>query len=128
METWLPAYGWENCYEVSNLGQVRSIDRVVMRSNGIPQTVKGRVLKTPPATVGYPHVHLWDHGRNKTIMVHQLVLESFLHARPDGMEVCHNDGDRSNNKLENLRWGTPSSNRFDSVLHGTHGWLKRNGK
>ena len=52
-------------------------------------------------------------------MVHQLVAEAFLGPCPQGMEVCHNDGDRANNKLENLRYDTRKANHADKRVHGT---------
>lgn len=59
-------------------------------------------------------------GTTKTRLVHQLVLEAFIGPRPDGMEGRHLDGDRFNNRLDNLAWGTPKQNTADSIAHGTH--------
>src|SRR5699024_9822191 len=52
--------------------------------------------------------------------VHSLVAESFIGARPEGMEVCHSDGNKTNNHVANLRFGTSSDNELDKVRHGTH--------
>ena len=52
--------------------------------------------------------------------IHILVLTSFTGRRPNGMVVCHIDGDKSNNRLDNLRWGTPKENIGDKIKHGTH--------
>lgn len=50
---------------------------------------------------------------------------AFVGAEPDGMEVCHNDGDPMNNVLSNLRYDTHSSNMLDCVSHGRHLWAKK---
>ena len=52
--------------------------------------------------------------------LHILMLETFVGPRPEGMLALHNDGDPSNNSLDNLRWGTPSDNSHDALRHGTH--------
>lgn len=53
-------------------------------------------------------------------LIHQLVLEHFVSPRPEGMDACHNDGSRTNNRLENLRWDTRKGNFADKIKHGTH--------
>ncbi len=58
-------------------------------------------------------------GVKRMIKIHHLVLEAFVGPRPDGMEACHNNGDRFDNRPSNLRWGTRSSNRIDSYNHKT---------
>lgn len=57
-------------------------------------------------------------GRSK-VAVHTLILETFVGPRPEGMEACHFDGDRANNRLANLRWDTPAGNAADKGRHGT---------
>jgi len=52
--------------------------------------------------------------------VHRLVLEAFIGPAPKGTICCHNDGDPTNNRLENLRWDTHSSNTRDAIRHGTY--------
>jgi hypothetical protein len=53
------------------------------------------------------------------LLVHRLVLETFVGSCPEGMEGCHGDGDKTNNALLNLRWDTPKSNTCDRIRHGT---------
>lgn len=120
-ELWRPVVGYEGWYEVSTRGGVRSVDRVVVTSNGKRRTFPGVVLAqgTLPDT-GYRTVGLKRNGTTKRVLVHRLVLEAFVGPSPAGHECCHKDGDPANNSLENLRWGTKSENVRDQVRHGTH--------
>lgn len=70
-------------------------------------------------TWGYSHVALSDGQAGKTITIHSLVLAAFVGPCPPGMEACHYNGNRQDNRLENLRWDTPSSNADDRRRHGT---------
>lgn len=120
-EQWRPVVGHEGAYEVSNRGQVRSVDRTVQLGNST-KTIRGKVLKL--RDFGSPHprkaVTLYQNGKPKVRLVHHLVLEAFVGPRPPGMEGCHNNGDATENTPANLRWDTRASNIRDSVTHGTH--------
>lgn len=113
-ERWLPVPGYEGYYEVSDRGSVRSVDRV---------TTHGRRRKSQPIrgnyAKGYLLVQLNKDGEVRMAGVHTLVAAAFIGPRPDGLHVCHNDGQRDNNVLSNLRYGTPESNQADRKLHGT---------
>ncbi len=118
-EEWRTLPGWENHYEVSNLGQVRSVSRVVMHS-GYAITTLPRVLKIhPDPKSGHLKVSLCRDGIESKRWVHQLVLETFVGPMPQGLEGCHNDGDSSNNRVDNLRWDTHEENMRDARRHGT---------
>ena len=106
-------------YQVSDHGRVRGLDRTTTTTNGQVRHYKGKILSTPLNTGGYQTVHLYTHGKSRKRYVHALVAEAFIGPRPEGMEVCHNDGDPTNNSLENLRYGTRSDNMLDRVRHGT---------
>lgn len=117
-EEWRAVPGYEGAYEVSSLGRVRSLDRVVespTAKRGYPKLMRGRLLKPQRHSAGYLHVGL---SRRIRIISH-LVLEAFRGPRPDGEEACHNNGDKWNNVLGNLRWGTHTYNCADRVAHGT---------
>src|SRR5262249_16947286 len=62
---------------------------------------------------GYPSVQLYGSGRHWQVNVPVLVLVVFIGPRPEGMEVCHENGIRTDNRLANLRWGTRKSNHLD---------------
>ncbi len=107
-------------YEVSDIGRIKSLPRVVMRSNGAPQTVKERILKPYPDRKGYLYHNLIVDGEKKRVYVHQAVALTFIGPRPPGALCLHGDGDNQNNCASNLRYGSLSDNSLDAVKHGTH--------
>lgn len=119
IENFKPVPGYEGYYEVSDHGTVRSVQRVVMRSNGAPQTVRARVLKAYPGKTDYLSTSLSKNGRVKSWNIHTLVMRAFVGPLPDGMEVRHLDGNAQNNHLSNLRYGTHAENVQDMLRHGT---------
>lgn len=120
LERWLPVLSYVGYYEVSERGNVRSIDRVIPRRAGGPQRIRGRTLKRSVTQGGYENVSLCDGtGNVRTQRVHSLVLTAFVCPRPDGLVACHNDGNPQNNNLSNLRWDTQSNNLGDMRRHGT---------
>lgn len=118
-EIWRDIPGYEGAYQVSNLGRVRSLDRLVKRKDGHGNTsvdwqYKGRILSTRPKTCGHLVVGL---GANNTKLVHRLVLLAFVGPPQEGEECLHGDGNPANNRLENLRWGTRRENKRDERDH-----------
>lgn len=110
----MPVVGLEGQYEVSDAGDVRSLDRVVTRKDGRQHRVTGKTLKGWCTPAGHRSVYL----AGKVCYVHRVVLTAFVGPCPDGMEGCHNNGNPTDNRLENLRWGTRSENSRDTVRHG----------
>ncbi len=80
--------------------------------------------KLQPGSKGYLLVGLQATGKRRMAKVHQLVLEAFQGPRPPGAESRHLDSVRTNNKLDNLVWGTPTENRRDAVREGRHNLQK----
>ena len=122
-ENWKPVVGYEGLYEVSDHGNVRSLDREVETSNqhgSFVRKYKGRALNPKANTNGRLQVNLCRDGQMSWRLVHRLVLEAFRGSCPDGHECCHYDDDPTNNRLENLRWDTRSENILDRVRNGTH--------
>jgi hypothetical protein len=118
-ERWKPVVGWEGLYEVSDQGRVRSRPRIIHKRNGRKQTVRARVRKTPVASNGYKMLALYRDGVGCFFCVHALVLEAFCGARPAGYETRHKNGDKLDNRLANLAYGTCSENYDDRRKHGT---------
>ncbi|HDU8695027.1 NUMOD4 motif-containing HNH endonuclease [Morganella morganii] len=130
-ERWVPAYQWENLYEVSDLGRIRSIERTGKTQFGVRKYGGGIVNPIKHKANGYLVVNLTSSGgRRKQVLVHRLVIMSFLGTSPKGMECCHNNGDRQDPRLVNLRWDTRKNNHADKKIHGTwqggenNGWHK----
>jgi hypothetical protein len=76
---------------------------------------------------GYMTVNLSEGGEATRITVHRVVLESFIGLRPEGMQARHKDGNPANNRISNLKWGSPSENEADKATHGTKANGSRNG-
>lgn len=102
---WLPVVGYEDIYDVSAAGGVRN-------------RKTGRVLKQGTSDTRYKVVVLWKGKKGTSKAVHRLVLEAFV-GPGDGMDACHADGTRDNNRVDNLRWGTRKENMADAIRHGT---------
>lgn len=115
-EHWKPIPGYEGSYEVSDLGRVRSLDRITDRG----RKWQGKTMTPSSLRSGYQIVTLWREGKQKTPLVHRLVLFAFVGPAPDGTEALHANGNPADNELLNLSWGTHSENQFDQVSHGTH--------
>ena len=98
--------GYEGFYEVNELGEVRSVDRIVELRNGGTRKCKGRVLKLKMDGGGYPVVDLSKNNVAKTRQVHRLVAETFI-PNPDNLpQIHHKNHVRTDNRVENLQWVT----------------------
>lgn len=115
-EEWRAIPGYEDSYEVSSLGRVRSLAREVAHPRMGRMPVRGRVLKSHASGPGYPSVSLYAGGIGRGHFVHRLVLTAFdPRVDADEMQVNHIDGDKTNSALGNLEWVTPSENMEHAV-------------
>lgn len=102
-EEWRPVVGYEGLYEVSNLGRVKSLDRVVNAKNGSTAVKRGKILKGG-FTKGYVLYLFNTGGKRKYITGHRLVAEAFI-PNPEGLPLInHKDEDKTNNAVWNLEW------------------------
>lgn len=110
----------DGVYEFSSHGRVRSLDRIRPhgRWQGKTQLVKGRVLKPFTNGNGYQVVCLYLDDGPKKFYVHRLVLIAFCGLPPQNCEACHADANKSNNHIDNLRWGSKSENYNDKIVIG----------
>ena len=122
-EVWVPAIGFEKHYEVSNLGKVRSLDRLAKNSRGDGYRIwKGRELSLNlKNNRKYINCKLSVDGKTYTRQLHWLILASFkLKPSAEKYHVNHIDGDKRNNRLDNLEWVTPQENIRHAVETGLH--------
>jgi hypothetical protein len=119
VERWRPIPGWAGYYEASDLGRIRSVDRVITyRGSRIKVAHKGRILATKSGPKGHRCVTLSLNNADYYYTVHRLVLLTFVGPPPDGFQGCHNNGIPTDNRLTNLRWDTQSENMRDVIRHG----------
>lgn len=121
-EIWKPVVGYEGSYEVSNLGNVRGLDRIKINAIGRKQHTLGRLLIKQSTYWGYHKVRLsmYDNGKSKAkgVFVHRLVADAFIHNPEKKPQVNHIDGDKTNNNVNNLEWNTQSENQNHAVKTG----------
>lgn len=100
-EIWKDIKGYEGLYQVSNLGNIKSLFRYK------------KILKPTKNTLGYLKVSLYKDKKIKVMSVHRLVAEAFLENTNNFTDINHKDGNKTNNKVENLEWCT----RQQNILH-----------
>lgn len=114
-EIWKGIEGYEGIYQVSNLGRVKSLERVVRHNCGGSKIVRERILKTHICSSGYIGACLALNGGKKTALVHRLVAIAFLQNPEKKKAVNHKDGNKSNNNLNNLEWVTYKENMTHAI-------------
>lgn len=117
-ENWKDIPGYEGRYQASDLGRVRSVDRMatyVGRWGVTQRKHRGRILKTQPLN-GYRTCHISDETGRQLILVHRAVALAFL---GEGIEVNHKDKNRANNCASNLEWVTRLENMQHAVQTGS---------
>lgn len=107
-EIWKDIEGYEDLYQVSNYGAIKSLDRFILRNDGVTQFKKGQVITPTANSDGYYQLKLCKNGKSHTYKVHQIVAKHFLTKPNDyemrNYEVNHKDYDRKNNNVNNLEW------------------------
>lgn len=110
-EIWKDIKDYEGYYQVSNLGNVRSIGRMIDRRNSQNYFLSSKLLKQFDNGCGYKTVCISKSSKPKKMYVHRLVAEAFL-INPDNLpEVNHKDENKANNSVDNLEWCTPKYNK-----------------
>lgn len=118
-EEWMPVMGYEGYYEVSNFGNIRSLDRTYTNRCGVTKKKKGRLLKLSSDQRGYKICGLYVNGKGKSVRVHRLVALNFIPNPHNLPEINHKDEDKTNNYVGNLEW-------CDSKYNKNYGtWRKK---
>ena len=110
-EIWRDIKDYEGFYQVSNLGRIKSLDRVVINVNGKKSLYKGKVLSIHYDKNGYVKVCLNKNNKRRKFSVHRLVAEAFIPNPNNYPEVNHIDEVKTNNKVSNLEWCTSEYNK-----------------
>lgn len=106
IEIWKDIKGFEGIYQASNLGRVKSLERL----DAIGRKLKESIKKPTRGRDGYYRIQLWKQSIGKAYQVHRLVWSAFNGPIPEGMQVNHIDEKPSNNSLSNLNLMTPKEN------------------
>lgn len=123
-EEWRAVPGFEGFYEVSSLGNVRSIDRVIETSTGKTVRLRGRTMAQPVRN-GYPVVTLSRSGKPTLFYVHRLVALAFLGEPQPGIIARHLNDVKTDNRVENLAYGSQVDNMADMKANSGHYESKR---
>lgn len=111
-EKWLPAKGFEGRYEVSDQGRMRRIKNL-----GSGRFAKGYILNPKPNSRGYLRTTLYVDGKRHNIAIHLIVLKTFVGPRPPGHVTNHKNGDKTDNRLDNLEWVSQAENVAHAIEH-----------
>lgn len=119
-EEWRPIQGYEGIYEVSNLGNIRSLDRYINTMNNgtlCTRFCKGRLLKIDYDKDGYARINL-HFKQDKRFGVHRLVASAFIPNPANKPTVNHINGNKFDNRVENLEWATYQEQNDHAVSIG----------
>lgn len=119
-EIWKDIQGYEGLYQISNLGNVKSLHYGAKANHPNWKSQTERIIKQRIATSGYCRVELYKPQSRKCFYVHRLVALTFIPNPENKSEVNHIDGNKLNNCVENLEWNTKSENISHSFASGLH--------
>ena len=118
VEIWKDINDYEGLYQVSNFGNVRSLDRIVNNPNGVSYMRKGKLCVQSKSNLGYMTVGFTVNNIKVNKYVHRLVAEAFISNMNDYPQVNHIDCDKTNNRMYNLEWCTNSQNHIHASKNG----------
>jgi len=129
-EIWKDIKGFEERYQVSNLGRVKSLRRKCMTTNNGYKIVPERILSLSTTHNGYKFVSLRIGRNSKSVRINRAVAIAFIPNPDNKPEVNHIDGNKTNNHLSNLEWSTKSENCRHAYKTGLHkgAWKGKFGK
>lgn len=120
-EIWKDIPNYDNLYQVSNMGRIKSCSKIVLRNSGKGNALKEeKILSLEKIKSGYLRVQLSHNKSKKKYLVHRLVALVFIENVNNKKQVNHKDSVRDNNESSNLEWVTNKENQIHSVLSGNH--------
>lgn len=114
-EIWKNIKGYEGLYQISNYGNIKSLDRIIIYKNKYSHFHKGKYLKQEIDINGYLYISISKDGKIKKNKVHRLVAETFIFNPKNKSDVNHKDGNKQNNNIDNLEWNTHQENENHAV-------------
>lgn len=123
-EEWKDVEGYEGFYQVSNLGRIRSLERIV-HSSKWNRREPSKILNPPILKNGYKLVSLSKNGSSKRVLLHRLIAKAFIPNPNNLPQVNHKDGNKQNNIIDNLEWVSAQDNIIhaytNNLMHPAHG-------
>lgn len=115
---WMDVKGWEDYYQISEDGKIRSKDRTITDKIGRTRSWKGQILNPDIAPNGYYRVSFSINRKRQQRYLHRLLAEHFIPNPNKLPQVNHLDGNKLNNNLNNLEWVTVQENTIHAYKHG----------
>ena len=119
-EYWVPIPNYEGYYEISTIGNIRSIKRSILTKSGYLKPEKERIITQRISNKGYSTVTLSKNGQSKSQHVHRLLAQAFIPNPENKATVNHLNGDKLDNRIENLEWATYSENAIHAYKSGLY--------
>lgn len=115
-EVWKDIQGFEGIYQVSSIGNIKSLEREILYKDKAPIKVKEKILKLHN-TLDYRKVNLCKENTRGVYKVHRLVAIAFIDNPENKKYVNHKNGIKSDNRVENLEWATAKENTIHSWVN-----------
>ena len=121
-EIWKDIPGYEGLYQASNLGKIKSLERIAKKKYRNDRIVKERIMHGTKNQDGYLKVHFKNKALNidKGLFIHRLIAMTFIPNSDNLEQINHKDGNKLNNRVDNLEWCTNLYNQQHAWKNGLH--------